>query len=363
MGRKIGLGLLAVIVLIVAVIYAAGIGLLARQQHAGTPQAPAIDPGFVDEKEQAVHEAALDVGVARPKQILFGDLHVHSTFSFDAFTLSLPMSGGDGAHPVSDACDFARHCSSLDFWSINDHAITLTPRRWGETVDAIRQCNEISGSESNPDMVTYLGWEWTQVGATPSTHYGHKNVIIRGLEDDEIPTRPIAAGAPLGIKNVAALMPSPFLMGAYGLYDRKRGGLDFVTYQSELAGLEGCAPGVPVRDLPDDCRESAVTPEDLFAKLDDWGFDSLVIPHGTTWGFYTFGFFLGQTAHTQKSRSQPTEACRSLLGSREFRGISPLSRGRLRRRRHAFLSVTESRVPSELLACGGDHGSPMSGRG
>jgi hypothetical protein len=285
--RKIGLSLLALVVLIVVVVYVAGRGGLARQQHAGLPEARAIDAGSVDQKEKAVREAALEVGVARPKQILFGDLHVHSTFSFDAFTLSLPMSGGDGAHPVSDACDFARHCSSLDFWSINDHAITLTPRRWNETIAAIRQCNEISGSESNPDLVTYLGWEWTQVGATPSTHYGHKNVIIRGLDDDEIPTRPIAAGAPLGIEDVGALMPSPFLMGAYGLYDRKRGGLDFVTYQAELANVEGCAEGVAVRDLPDDCRESAVTPGDLFAKLDDWGFDSLVIPHGTTWGFYT----------------------------------------------------------------------------
>ena len=285
--RKLGMLLLVSVVLIAAVVYAAGIGLFARNQHAGSPGARAIDPGFIAAKEQAVREAALDVGVARPKQILFGDLHVHSTFSFDAFTLSLPMTGGDGAHPVADACDFARHCSSLDFWSINDHAITLTPRRWKETIDSIRQCNDIAGSESNPDLVTYLGWEWTQVGATPATHYGHKNVIVRGLDDSEIPTRPIAAGAPLGIENVDDVMPSPMIMGAYGIYDRKRGGLDFVTYQAELADLESCPKNVPVRDLPSDCRESATTPGDLFAKLDDWGFDSLVIPHGTTWGFYT----------------------------------------------------------------------------
>jgi hypothetical protein len=285
--RRFGLILLALALLSLAVVYGVGLGFFGEDQHAGSPSAKAVSKAVVDFRKDAQSDAAVEVGVARPKQILFGDLHVHSTFSFDAFTLSLPMSGGDGAHPVSDACDFARHCSSLDFWSINDHAITLTPRRWRETVDAIRQCNDIAGSESSPDLVTYLGWEWTQVGATPETHYGHKNVIVRGLDDLEIPTRPIAAGAPLGIDDINEALPSPLFMGAYGLYDRARGGIDFVNYQAELMEAVDCPRGVPVRDLPDDCRESATTPGELFAKLDDWGFDSLVIPHGTTWGFYT----------------------------------------------------------------------------
>ncbi len=285
--RKIVYFVLAVLVLAWLVLHGAGSGWFSETQHAERPQAPSIARSFVVAKETAVREAAYELGVARPKQILFGDLHVHSTFSFDAFTLSLPMAGGDGAHPVSDACDFARHCASLDFWSINDHAVTLTPRRWSETVDAIRQCNDIAGSDSNPDLVTYLGWEWTQVGMTPDDHWGHKNVIIRGLDDVEIPTRPIAAGLPEGIDSADDVLPSPFVMGAYGLYDRERGGLEFAGYQAELADLRDCPRGVPVRELPDDCRESAATPGELFAKLDDWGFDSLVIPHGTTWGFYT----------------------------------------------------------------------------
>jgi len=283
----LGLILALLIALAFGVVYATGIGLLGEDWTAGEPTARAVSQKVIDFKEETVRGSALDVGVARPKQILFGDLHVHSTFSFDAFTVSLPMSGGDGAHPVSDACDYARHCSSLDFWSINDHAITLTPRRWTETIEAIRQCNEIAGSETNPDLVTYLGWEWTQVGATPETHYGHKNVIVRGLDDTEIPTRPIAAGAPLGIEDIDEALPSSLWMGAYGLYDRERGGIDFATYQAELMESVDCPRGVPVRELPEDCRESAATPGELFAKLDDWGFDSLVIPHGTTWGFYT----------------------------------------------------------------------------
>ena len=285
--RKLVLVLVAVFGFAYALAYAAGNGLFSEEQHAGVPSAGEVSDLILQFKKDTVRESALDVGVARPKQILFGDLHVHSTFSFDAFTLSLPMSGGDGAHPVADACDFARHCSSLDFWSINDHAITLTPRRWTETIAAIRQCNDIAGDENNPDLVTYLGWEWTQVGATPETHYGHKNVIVRGLDDVEIPTRPIAAGLPLGIESINDELPSAALMGAYGLYDRERGGLEFAAYQGELMDVVDCAHDVPVRDLPTDCRESAATPGELFAKLDDWGFDSLVIPHGTTWGFYT----------------------------------------------------------------------------
>jgi hypothetical protein len=45
-----------------------------------------------------------------------------------------------------------------------------------------------------PDLVSFVGFEWTQVGQTPDEHYGHKNVIFRDLEDTKIAKRPIASG-------------------------------------------------------------------------------------------------------------------------------------------------------------------------
>ncbi|MBK7950278.1 MAG: DUF3604 domain-containing protein [Deltaproteobacteria bacterium] len=221
------------------------------------------------------------------KQILFGDLHVHTTFSFDAFMLSLPMTGGEGAHPPADACDFARFCSALDFWSINDHAESITPTHWAETVASIRACDAVSSdSAREPDTVAFLGWEWTQVGATPDKHYGHKNVVLRDLDEDSVPTRPI--GAPGSRARIAA--GNPFGTARSGAFlhalgqERMHG---LARFFEERRNLELCPLGVSVRELPADCLELVDTPDLLFDKLDDWGFESIVIPHGTTWGFYT----------------------------------------------------------------------------
>jgi hypothetical protein len=280
-------GFVILVLLALMLLYAAGLGIFGEGTTGGVPEARATDQEIVAERVAAVREAGISVGVAKPKQILFGDLHVHSTFSFDAFQMSLPMAGGDGAHPVADACDYARHCSALDFWSITDHGLTLTPRAWHETVDTIRQCNAIAENPDNPDSVAYLGWEWTQVGATPDDHWGHKNVILRDLEDDAIPTRPIAAAAPLGRGNIEDLAPGPLMLGLLALSDISGGGPDLARFFSVTSGVPTCPDGVPVRDLPADCREQARTPGDLFAKLREWDIASLVIPHGTTWGFYT----------------------------------------------------------------------------
>jgi Protein of unknown function (DUF3604) len=222
------------------------------------------------------------------KQILFGDLHVHTTFSVDAFMRTLPLMQGEGAHPPADACDFARYCSDLDFWSINDHAEGITPEHWRETKESIRQCNAVAGDPADPDVVAFLGWEWTQVGNTPSNHYGHKNVIFRDTAEDAVPARPINARD--GVLGAAFTQRPPLWQRLrFPLLDfaNRERYYDFGRLQTEIRDVPQCPEGVDTRKLPDDCWESAATPDVLFEKLAQWGFPTLVIPHGTTWGFYT----------------------------------------------------------------------------
>lgn len=286
MVKRLILAFASLAIIAIAAVWILGKGVLVRPWDAGKPTEFAIPNEVIAKRAQVQHRTATIAGVASPKQILFGDLHVHTTFSADAFQLALPLTGGDGAHPVGDACDFARYCSALDFWSINDHALTLTPKRWKQTVEAIRACNAV-GDPANADVVAFLGWEWTQMGSTPENHYGHKNVILRDLDDDRIPARPIAAAPPAGAPPPSAAAASTLGFGLLALLERENGGMQVARYFSDVLDVPICPTGVPVRDLPLDCREEAATPADLFAKLDDWGDEALVIPHGTTWGMYT----------------------------------------------------------------------------
>lgn len=214
------------------------------------------------------------------QQILFGDLHNHTNYSIDAYLFSTNLVKNSGVVTPADACDFARYCSALDFWSINDHAEGLTPRVWSDTVSAIRSCNAQAGDAANPDMVSFVGWEWSNGSRDDvASHYGHKNVIFRTWEEGQVPTRPIAS-EPVYL---LAKFPS-LLVGLISLVDTVAGIADFGWFLDESRAVPTCEEGVAADELPDTCREVALTPTALYQKLDEWGFDSMVIPHGLAWG-------------------------------------------------------------------------------
>jgi hypothetical protein len=267
-------------------------GCSGHDQPAGEIEGTRRPEASLREAERAQRSAASIVarnpadepGDGPSRRILFGDLHVHTTYSIDAFLYALPIFGGGGTHPPADACDFARHCSALDFFSINDHAEALLTPRWERTKQSLRECNALAGDPSDPDLVAYAGWEWTQTSTDPETHYGHKNVIFPGLADEELPARPITA-LPQGITSRARgvwIARALQALGPLGLQDYA----DFLWLGEQLANLGDCEQGVDTRELPLDCRENAPTPAELFEKLAQWGFPTLVIPHGLAWGIH-----------------------------------------------------------------------------
>jgi Protein of unknown function (DUF3604) len=333
--------------------YLAVTGYLGEPQGIGAIASQSRESGLVANDQQRQREAREKLPVAEQnavpeKQILFGDLHVHTTYSFDAYNLSLPMYQGEGEHPPGDACDFARYCSALDFWSINDHAEGLTPQLWAQTKEMVRQCNAVAGDSTNPDMVTFLGWEWTQSGPNEQKHFGHKNVVLRDTEESEVPARPIAAQQwEVRPKINAYIMKFRLLLiagvedgDARRLYhnfirflqggdefsavldgDVRQRYYNFIRFLRNQDKLVPCERGKSVRELPADCQESALTPTELFAKLDDWDFPYLTVPHGSAWGFYTpplSSWSKQLAAHSDPERHEPLIEIFSGHGNSEY---------------------------------------------
>ena len=253
-----------------------------------------LDFGQVTEgrlPESVIEQRAVNNNSAQPadKQILFGDTHVHTTNSADAFMYSLPMMhGASGAYPPAYACDYARFISQLDFYFLTDHAESFTPRQWRDGIDSVRQCNRLAGDPQNPDLVAFVGWEWTQVGATAESHYGHHNVLFKDDNPDLLPARPIASVG-VGVATVAARSGSAKQSALLGLLDprHKNYYASYNDWVMQMAAVPACDPDTASPDLPLECYETAATPGELFGKLDEWGFDNMVVPHGTSWGFYS----------------------------------------------------------------------------
>ena len=156
--------------------------------------------------------------------------------------------------------------------------------RWKRTKETMRQCQAVAGGDINPDMVSFIGFEWNQVGRTPDEHYGHKNVIFEGLADEGLAARPIASGGATtqALRTKARGLPPGVVMEDSA---NAQTYLDFNHFIKEIQQVRSCDPATPSNKLSPDCFEEAATPGELVRRLDQQKLDPLIIPHGSSWGF------------------------------------------------------------------------------
>lgn len=126
--------------------------------------------------------------------IYWGDLHSHSSYSFD-----VPLHGYSNS-PPDVALDYARNTARLDFAVVTDHAEMMPLSNWLQTKAICLQKND------PPAFVVLLGFEYTNtkdVNDVTATGYGHKCVIFRSVGDS--PAYPIPFEGPHSASDAAAL--------------------------------------------------------------------------------------------------------------------------------------------------------------
>ena len=78
--RGIVIGLLVLVGGFLGLLLAAGYGVFGEVDSLGTIQGDARPAHVQQSTEAAVTSAAGKIGVASPRQVLFGDFHVHTTY-------------------------------------------------------------------------------------------------------------------------------------------------------------------------------------------------------------------------------------------------------------------------------------------
>ena len=265
------------------------------------PDAPAADDAsFADVAIPALADAASedaaqpDPTVSEQTVVVFGDTHVHTRYSLDAFSFMALEGELQHDRDVLEACHYARYCSGLDFFVSSEHAEFLTPSTWVEVKDQVRRCNaETQALDGDGGFAAYTGFEWSQAptvagqdlpGLTDAQTWGHKVVFFEGDQEDQLPVRPIAAAQANQIDDALALGMDGGYFGRI-LSGDIPDNIEPIDDYLSLLSLSNCPDGVASDEIDTaDCFEYAATPDVLFTKLSEWDLPTIVGAHGTAWG-------------------------------------------------------------------------------
>ena len=168
----------------------------------------------------AVTEAGRCLGYSSLKNAYFGDLHIHTAYSVDAYNFgtrtdavrSYAFARGQPL-PLADGSSSATHDRPLDFAAVTDHAenigkspagmFTGTAVEKKKTAwDRQKQAAEDAYDQTSACRFTSLiGYEWTgRVYAPDGLRVGlHRNVIFRGAGVPPLPVSSLDQPTPEGL--------------------------------------------------------------------------------------------------------------------------------------------------------------------
>ena len=263
--------LVVLAILLVVLLYVAGAWLRLYGRHLGPGEATQarIPVEVVTARERAQQRAAASLSPAPTAEILFGDLHVHTTFSTDAFVRSLPMMGGLGAHPIGEACDYARFCSGARL------LVDQRPRRRRRRKDQV-------GRDEARRSAVQRGRRRTRGpgrGAPSSAGSGRQVGLLPGgplrtqerdlprpADEDEVPARAISprrlwpAGRPARHRSRSPACAQPPCCRCSLLDGRQRTTIFIALHPRGPRTFPPCPDGVDTRELPGDCYECTADP-------------------------------------------------------------------------------------------------------
>ena len=276
-----------------------------------------------DPSATAAGASAADAGPPAERQAFFGDLHVHTKYSYDAFVFAT-RAGPDEAYefakgnPIKHPAGFDIQLDRpLDFQGVADHAnyLGMLPAMMdpgspaynhpaAETVRTAQTVTERRGiframqpyvrymEDADPSIREHLNKDvvrsaWSEIAASANRHY-----------------EPGVFTTFIAYEYTSA--------GAGGIYENLHRNVVF-------RGAE--APDIPFSRL------DSYNPEDLWARMEEWradGFEAIAIPHNTNGSggrMFEYEYFEGgaidQAYSDLRSRNEPIVEITQTKGTSE----------------------------------------------